>query len=146
MAIQHSAVITFADCVGKRTTCKVSDVNDLTTAKSLASALAGWTYAEAWAATHSEKDPEKQGAATVHEGFDSVNVKAQMFFEDANTGDQIRIELPCPSVTLFEHGQRNTYTVIKAKGDAIALDLKVATGKEVRFVSGRLIGNTTKPQ
>jgi hypothetical protein len=132
--------------VGKRTTCRVDLVPDLVTAKSLASALAGWTYAKAVAATHCEKDNEEQGMATEHTGFDSVNVKAQMFFEDTDTGKTIKLELPCPSETIFEHSSKNQYTVIKAKGDAIAMDLQVATGRNLRFLKGTKIENRTRPQ
>lgn len=146
MSVKTSAVCTFRDWVGKKCTCRVSGVTDLVAAKSLASALAGWTYAEACAATFSTKDNETQGAAVEHEGFDTVNSKAQMFFENLVTGNTITLELPCPSVTLFEHGTGNQYTVIKAKGDMIALDLKTATGIDFRFIKGRLIGNITEPQ
>lgn len=143
--VKSSAIVTFRDIVGKKATCRVNGVPDLATVKSLASALAGWTYAEAYAATYSTKDNETQGAAAAGQ-FDSVNFKAQMFFEDLDNGSTVKLELPCPSVTIFEHGTGNQYTVIKAKGDAIALDLQVATGKTFRFIKGRLIGNITEPQ
>lgn len=145
MATKTKSTLVFRDVVGKTAKVNVTAVGDLTKAKALATALASWTFAEVSAVSFTETDKAQIGTSASGQ-FDSVNFKADLYFEDKDTGQYVGLELPCPLVSITEHTTGNQYTIKKSSGDQIAVDLKTATGRDLRFIRGRVIGNITEGQ
>lgn len=132
--------ITYLDRYNKSAKMRFTNCPDHASVVTLAAALLPFTHAIQKVATVSELCPEANDDPTTEDGFDSVEMKAQLDFENQSETElgkrHFMMNLPAPQSSVFSGEDDKGLRVNEGVGDVFATNITAFTGNQTRFKRG----------